>query len=294
MDDARLLRAVQSPVGGVRTAGGLLVPEHARAALPVPPAPLRLLQVHPGADWSTADVYDGYASALRGLGHTVGAFNLHVRVGRAGEWLHWNWERAGSPEAGPTHADAIYLAGCDVVAAALRGDVDWVVVHTGSYLHPDIFVMLRRAGRKVCLLLTESPYEDDAHLKILPLVDVAFTNERTSVDRLRAANPNVYYLPPAYDPARHHPGDPDPRPSRRRCRCGCPARRSRTGPSGSGRSCARSNRSWTRATDKELLRWHDTPVVRGWSTSRPPGPLRRSPSPPSPPGRSTAPPTSST
>jgi hypothetical protein len=34
---------------------------------------------------------------------------------------------------------------------------------------------------------------------------VCFTNERTSVDVLRKANPNTHYLPAAYDPAQHGP-----------------------------------------------------------------------------------------
>lgn len=166
---------------------------------------MRLLLVHPGADWSTADVFDGYSSAFRALGHTVGTFNLHVRLVRAGEWLAWNWRKAGRPDPKPSGGDTLYLAGCDVVTAALRGDVDWVIVFTGSYLLPDLFVMLRRAGRRVALVLTESPYEDLWQRRLVPLADVVFTTERTSVAPFRRDNPNVYYLPHAYDPAKHRP-----------------------------------------------------------------------------------------
>jgi hypothetical protein len=170
--------------------------------------PMRLLVVHPGADWSVSDVFDGYAPAFRALGHTVGQFNLHIRVGRAMEWLDWNWEKAGEPvDDRPNAADALYLAGADMLAAAVRGDVDWVIIFSGMYVHPDVLVMLRRAGKQIALILTESPYEDDAHAKILPLATVAWTNERTSVDVLREINPNVLYLPTSYDPARHFPLD---------------------------------------------------------------------------------------
>lgn len=166
--------------------------------------PLKILAVHPGADWSTADVFDGYVSALKTIGHTVGVFNLHVRLGRAHEWLQFNWRRAGRPDPRPHQGDAVYLAGSDVVAAALRGDVDWVLAFTCSYLHPDLLIMLKRAGRRIALVLTESPYEDDVQAKVLPYADVAFTNERTSVEALRRANPNVVYLPASFDPERHH------------------------------------------------------------------------------------------
>lgn len=153
-------------------------------------------------------MYAGYARAFRALGHEVGEFNLHVRIARASEWLDWNWRKAGRPDDRPSAADTLYLAGCDVVNAALRGDVDWTLVFTGAYFHPDLFVLLKRAGRRVALALTESPYEDDRQMRVVGLADVVFTNERTSVGRLRAANPNVYYLPHAYDPIVHTPKAP--------------------------------------------------------------------------------------
>jgi hypothetical protein len=169
---------------------------------------VRLLAAHPGADWATSDVFNGYTAALGGLGHEVGSYNLHVRIGRAGEWLEWNWRkavRAGQDAPKPSAGDTIYLASADAVAAALRGNVDWVLVFTGAYFHPDALIMLRRAGRRVALFLTESPYEDHLQAKLLPLADVVFCNERTSLNRLRLVNPNVVYLPPAYDPLTHTP-----------------------------------------------------------------------------------------
>lgn len=166
---------------------------------------MKLLVVHPGADWSTSDVFDGYTDAFRRLGHEVGTYNLHVRLGRAERWLDWNWRKAGKPEPRPTGGDTIYLASADAVLAALRSDADWVLIITGAYLHPDAVVMLRRAGRRVALMLTESPYEDDQQAQLASIAHVVFTNERTSVATLRQHNPNVVYLPPAYDPVRHRP-----------------------------------------------------------------------------------------
>jgi glycosyltransferase involved in cell wall biosynthesis len=62
---------------------------------------------------------------------------------------------------------------------------------------------LKRAGRKVGILFTESPYNDDDQARFAALADVCWTNERASVPVLRRANPNTHYLPHAYDPSRH-------------------------------------------------------------------------------------------
>lgn len=166
---------------------------------------MRLLIVHPGADWSVSDLFDGYAAAFRTLGHDVGVYNLSARIEVAHGWLHYCWRKAGRAETRPGPVETIYRASLDVVNAALIGDVDWVFVISGMYLHPDALIMLRRAGRRVALLLTESPYEDDRQIRVARLADVVFTNERTSVRSLGAVNPNVYYLPHAYDPKRHRP-----------------------------------------------------------------------------------------
>lgn len=170
---------------------------------------VRLLVVHPGADWSVSDIHDGYVSAFKALGHEVGVYNLSVRLMRAHGWLNYCWRQAGRPPEKPAPPDVIRMASDGLVTAALRGDVDWVFVISGMYLDPDSMILLRRAGKRVALLLTESPYEDDRQIRAAQYADVVFTNERTSVARLRASNPNVYYLPHAYDPEKHHPATPD-------------------------------------------------------------------------------------
>lgn len=165
---------------------------------------MRLLIVHPGADWSTADIHDGYLAAFKSLGHEVGVYNLAVRLARSHGWYKYNQRRAGI-KGPPNPVQVIAQASADLVTAALRGDVDWVFVISGMYLDPDAMILLRRAGKRVALLLTESPYEDDRQRLAAQYADVVFTNERTSVASLREKNPNVYYLAHAYDPEKHHP-----------------------------------------------------------------------------------------
>lgn len=169
---------------------------------------MKLLVSHPGASYSTADVYDGLVPALEALGHVVVPHRLDDRIERAGGWLRYDYRRlkargyAGRP---PSAADVLYLANYTLLEMALRHRADWVVVISGMYTHPDMLILLRRAGVRVALLLTESPYDDARQARILPYVEVAWTNERTSVAQLRADNPEVHYLRAAFDPARHAP-----------------------------------------------------------------------------------------
>jgi spore maturation protein CgeB len=171
---------------------------------------MRLLVCHPGSLWATHDVYTGLSAGLQAGGHEVIDYALDGRISASRVWLQYLWRkqvRAGGPLAGerPNEADAIYHAGQEVVARALRFEVDRVLVVCGAYFHPDCAELLRRAGVPTAVVFTESPYDDPEQAKLAPRFDVCFTNERTSVDRLREANPNTHYLPAAYDPAQHGP-----------------------------------------------------------------------------------------
>jgi hypothetical protein len=167
---------------------------------------VRILLVHPGADYAVADVYDGLLPALRAQGVEVVPYGLSYRIARAASWLYTAWEASGlGPENKPTDADVAYQASLGALERALRLQVDWVLVVSAMFFHPDVAIMLRRAGQKVAALLTESPYNDDGEKRLLQWVDVAWTNERTCVEPYRQINPNVFYLPAAYDPSRHAP-----------------------------------------------------------------------------------------
>lgn len=170
---------------------------------------MRLLLVGGGAFYSIADVEHGYRDALTRAGHEVVPYALDVRIERAHDWLKYNYRRAKKHQPDiekPTPADVIYQASQGVLERALRLNVDGVVIISGIFLHPDFLILLRRAGVRTALLLTESPYDDAQQACLLPYVDVAFTNERSSVAPLRQHNPETHYLPHAYDPAKHRPG----------------------------------------------------------------------------------------
>jgi spore maturation protein CgeB len=171
---------------------------------------MRLLVVHPGSLWATHDVYTGLSAGLQAGGHEVIDYALDGRIAASRVWLQYLWRkqaRAGGPLAGerPNEADAIYHAGQEVVARALRFAVDRVLVVCGAYFHPDCAELLRRAGVPTAVVFTESPYDDSEQAKLAPRFDVCFTNERTSVPVLRRTNPNTHYLPGGYNAATHGP-----------------------------------------------------------------------------------------
>lgn len=175
---------------------------------------MRILAIQPGASYSTADVHDGIVSALEAQGCEIIHYRLDGHIATAGAWMKYLFNRRKRQGQNPlkyTAADVVYKASIDSLERALRFQPDWVIVTSAMYFHPDAMIMLRRAGQRIAVVLTESPYDEGKEMNILPLVDIAWTNERSCVERLRQANPNVFYLPPAFDPERHapgaHPGD---------------------------------------------------------------------------------------
>src|SRR5262245_51444893 len=172
---------------------------------------MRLLLCHGGAVWATHDVYTGLLAGLRANGHEVFEYALGARLDLSAAWLRQVWRkqrRAGGPLAAvrPSPADVQHHAGEGVLAHALRHEVDWVLVVCGAYFHPDVAILCRRAGLRLAVVFTESPYDDAQQAKVAPLYDVCFTNERASLDVLGAANGDTHYLPAAYDPAAHGAG----------------------------------------------------------------------------------------
>lgn len=173
--------------------------------------PLTTLMIHPGASFSTHDVHVGYRDALQAMGHKVIEYRLDHRIEAAKRYLTsvFNYADREKPRAErrkPESAAVQWEAGSQIVNQALWHKVDFVLNVSLMYTHPDFLVLLRRAKVPNVALLTEAPYLDAAHENLLPYIDMAFVNERSSVERLRRINSDVYYLPPSYSPAIHHAG----------------------------------------------------------------------------------------
>lgn len=171
---------------------------------------------HPGTSMSTSDVSDGLVAGLRAEGVHVDEYRTDVQLAQHGKLLESMWQEAGRPAERYTSADVIYKASKELLTDACRArrlhGATWVIVVSGMYQHPDLFVYLRDAGFNVAVLLTESPYDSEHELAAIdrrdvtgapePVANVVFTNERTSVETFRRVQPRTVYLPHAWNPAR--------------------------------------------------------------------------------------------
>lgn len=161
---------------------------------------------YPGPAYSTFDVAAGYDDALRALGHEVHSYNHHG-------WLKFydvvlrQWQLY-DPEAGLPMTAPRVLAAEHVVIQAVDVVPDVILIVTAMGMHRRAFDLLGRLGIPMAVLLTESPYEDIVQTLVLQKgnVSLAFTNERTSAERLeKDSGIKTLYLPHAYDDARHFP-----------------------------------------------------------------------------------------
>lgn len=176
---------------------------------------MRLLLLHPGATWSTADVAAGLRYGLVHHGVDVVDYRLDGRIARADKWLGTAWKAAIKTDPTfekPNTADVFLQAAGDVVNMALDYQVDAVIVVSGMFLLPRVLVRLRRAHIPATVLFTESPY-DPQELDMAKLIDGCWTNERSAVNAFCAVNAHSGYLPHGWHPERHkagpQPGDED-------------------------------------------------------------------------------------
>lgn len=167
---------------------------------------MKLFCIHPGASYSTADVYNGLVRALSKQGHEILRFNLDNRIYQSGAWLEWCWKqakKAGLKKEKPNPGDVLYHACGDAILKALHHECEWIIVFSAMYFPKYIIKAMKRAGFKVGVVLTESPYDDVQQSEIVAVADIAWTHERTSVEYLRLANPNTHYLAHAFDEEIH-------------------------------------------------------------------------------------------
>lgn len=171
---------------------------------------MKVLLISPGASWSTADVESGLRYGLEQQGVEVVRFRLDQRILHSRRWLNIAWRQASrkNPQLGkPTSADIFYQAGVDAIPIALRHEVDAVLAISGMFWHPDVPILMRRAGLRVVVLFTESPYDTDQEMKYARLVDACWTNERSSVADIKRVNARCAYLPHAWHPLHHRAGE---------------------------------------------------------------------------------------
>lgn len=166
---------------------------------------MRVLVVHPGPQFSVADVHAGIVGGLLAQGCEVASFNLDDRLNfyanaclmRDGEYL-----RAFEYEA------ACALAAKGVESACYEFWPDVVIVVSGFFLPAAVYNLMRSRNHKVVLWCTESPYEDERQMWMASSADVVILNDPTNIDEFRKYNRNTFYIPHGYNPKIHHPGEP--------------------------------------------------------------------------------------
>lgn len=170
----------------------------------------RILCWWPGATVAVADVATGLVAGLQAHGCELQHYRTDAHIVSAGytlQMLYKQAKRGGCPA--PSPADVLYEANKGILERALRLQPDWVISVSGMYQHPDYYALLRRAGLRVALLCTESPYDLAAELALAPHVDALFTNERSALAAFRTKNPNSYYLRHAWVPGVHDTVTPE-------------------------------------------------------------------------------------
>lgn len=171
--------------------------------------------IHPGANWSTHDVYVGMKAGFEACGCTVRPYLLnesldfYAKLFDAAEAGGLVWDSGARPN---LHGFASLKAANEVAYE----QPDAVVAVSGHNLHAVVPETARRVGVPAAVYCTESPYFGDFEHQFGRHYDAVFTNERLSVASFEAAyaglgrRPVVRYLAHAYNPEVHTPGPPEP------------------------------------------------------------------------------------
>lgn len=164
-----------------------------------------ILVVAPGAAYSTIDVFEGVVAGLQHAGARVITYSLHGRLLESQNAMHRTWrlkQKTDPTFPKPSMADLSYHSCLGIFERLYRFEPDIVLFISGVLVIGDVFALIRKR-HQVAVLLTESPYLMEQEERIAAAVDLVWTHERVSVERLRRAQPQTHYLPHAWMPSRH-------------------------------------------------------------------------------------------
>jgi spore maturation protein CgeB len=164
----------------------------------------RVLVVHPGPDFSVADVFRGYCRGFEELGWDVMQYNLGDRMTWASV-AHLAAADGSFVKAFPEPEDVYSFALSGLYRAAYRWWPDVVVFISGFVMDQDTIEVFKSRGHKVACVFTESPYEDSRQMVVAPAFDAVTVNDEASLHKYDELTTAIY-TPHAYDPTIHHPG----------------------------------------------------------------------------------------
>jgi hypothetical protein len=170
----------------------------------------RILMVHPGPDFSVADVFHGWYKALKKQGHTVMVYNTNERLTFYGNALletadsvpceHGRVEvqQAMGTEAVMQHATAGLMESCYLFWP------DVVFFVSAFFQNAATFQVLRNRGHKLVMLHTESPYQDDEQMMRGQFADMNLLNDPVNIEAWKELDVPAHYAPHSYDPDVHY------------------------------------------------------------------------------------------
>lgn len=176
---------------------------------------MRILVVHPGPNFSVADVHDGWVEALRNLGCEVASFNSDDRIQFYGHALisTGDVDEDGHPlvRRAMNDADALRMAMQGISHACFTMWPDVVLFVSGFFVTPGLMGLIQSRKMKVVLLATESPYQEQMQLERAQCSDLTLLNDPVNIEQYRKLGVEAAYAPHAYRPTVHYPrrpGDP--------------------------------------------------------------------------------------
>jgi len=164
----------------------------------------RALVVHPGPDFSVADVFRGWCRGFTELGWDVMPYNLGDRMTWA-SFAHLAAQNGDYIPAFPEIEDIYSFAVSGLSRSAFYWWPDVVVFVSGFVLDAEFLEVLRARNMATACVFTESPYEETHQLEIAAAFDAVALNDPMNLDRYRGVTEAIY-TPHAYDPVVHHPG----------------------------------------------------------------------------------------
>lgn len=170
---------------------------------------MRAIVVGPMADYSTADVANGWVEGLRANGVATQLFDLGQRM------LYYRTAKVTGEDGVVVHEmdlDAAREATTlNLLAEVYRHDPDVVFIVHGAHVWPPTIAEIRCP---VVWVATECPYEDEAQALTIAAanVDLILLNDPTNQGVFESIAP-AFYVPHAYRPTLHRPDGPSRGPS---------------------------------------------------------------------------------
>lgn len=164
----------------------------------------KILVVFPGHGMSTVDVATGYADALANLGHDVLDYETYERIRffRSSVVKEVRKATKESPRKRQVLENAIIDAAAEGIPVAVLKELPSLVIYiTGQYVPRFPLELIRkRFNIPQILICTESPYLAAMELRMLPFYDIAFTNDKSCLEKYRRVNRNTFYLGVGFSP----------------------------------------------------------------------------------------------